>query len=99
MVDHRPLPQAGFTTLIPAMARNANGEECAIERLNLSKTLERHNLVGTYGPLMTGNDPLRSLGCYRRLAGLCAYRHTHPSSYGTNLRSSQTYAVVSRDGG
>jgi hypothetical protein len=39
MVDHRPLTQAGFTTLIPAMARNANGEECAIERLNLSKTL------------------------------------------------------------
>jgi hypothetical protein len=61
MVDHRPLTQAGFTTLIPAMARNANGEECAIERLNLSKTLERLNLVGTYGPLMTGNDPLRSL--------------------------------------
>jgi hypothetical protein len=62
MVDHRPLTQAGITTLIPAMARNAKGEECAIEHLNLSNTPERLNLVGTDDPLMAGNDPLRSSG-------------------------------------
>ena len=47
------------------MAPNADGEECAIERLNLSKTPERLNLVGTYGPLMTGNDPFLPLGSQR----------------------------------
>jgi hypothetical protein len=41
MVDHRPLTQAGFTTLIPAMARKTNDDESDIEHLVLSKHRER----------------------------------------------------------